>query len=88
MPHHKSTAKRLRQSEKLRQRNVHFKSEMRTAVKKVHQALDSDDTSAAQDELCKAVKIIDSNRSKGIIHARTASRKVSRLTRAVNAKSS
>jgi len=86
VPHHKSTMKRLRQSEVRRQRNVHFRSRMRTAIKKVREALEKDDVEAAKTALADATKIIDSTRSRGVIHAKTASRTISRLTRAVNAK--
>ncbi len=88
MPHHKSASKRLRQGEVRRQRNVHFRSTMRSAIKRVRAALDKDDVDAARTALAEATQIIDSTRSRGVIHARNASRKISRLTRAVNAKSS
>jgi len=88
VPHHKSASKRLRQGEVRRQRNVHFRSTMRSAIKRVRAALDKDDVDAARTALAEATQIIDSTRSRGVIHARNASRKISRLTRAVNAKSS
>lgn len=87
MPHHKSTMKRLRQSEVRRQRNVHFRSKMRSAVKRVREAIDGDDAAAAETHLKDAVKTIDQNRSKGVIHAKTAARTISRLTKAVQSKS-
>jgi len=88
VPHHKSASKRLRQAEVRRQRNVHFRSNMRTAIKKVRAALDAGDVPKAQTLLAEATQIIDTTRSHGVIHARTASRKIGRLTRAVNAKTS
>ncbi len=87
MPHHKSTMKRLRQSEVRRQRNVHFRSKMRSAVKRVREAIDGDDAAAAETHLKDAVKVIDQNRSKGVIPAKTAARTISRLTKAVQSKS-
>jgi small subunit ribosomal protein S20 len=86
VPHHKSASKRLRQGEVRRQRNVHFRSTMRSAIKQVRQALDKGDVDGAQKFLAEATQIIDATRNKGVIHARTASRKISRLTRAVNTK--
>ena len=87
MPHHKSASKRLRQTGKRTLRNVHFRSRMRTAIKKVRQALEANEVEKAQQALVEATKIIDSSRTKGVIHRRTASRTISRLTRAVQSSS-
>ena len=87
MPHHKSAAKRLRQAEVRRQHNVHFRSQMRSAIKRVRTALEAGDVEGAQTHLGEATRIIDTTRAKGVIHAHDASRKISRLTRAVRAKS-
>ncbi len=84
MPHHKSAFKRLRQTETRRQRNIHYRSRMRSAIKKVRTALEANDVAAAQTALVEATKIIDSTQSKGVIHRRNASRTISRLTRAVS----
>ncbi len=88
MPHHKSASKRLRQADVRRERNVHFRSTMRSAIKKVRVALETGNVTEAQTLLAEATQIIDSTRSRGVIHARTASRKISRLTRAVNSRAS
>jgi len=87
VPHHKSAIKRLRQTETRTARNVHYRSRMRTAIKKVRQALDANEIDEARQALAEATKIIDSSRSKGVIHRRTASRTISRLTRAVQSSS-
>ncbi len=84
MPHHKSAWKRLRQTEVRRQRNVHIRTRMRTVIKKVRAAIEAQDVERAEALLKDAISIIDKTRTKGVIHARTASRKVGRLTRAVN----
>ena len=84
VPHHKSAFKRLRQTETRRQRNIHYRSRMRSAIKKVRTALEANDVAAAQTALVEATKIIDSTQSKGVIHRRNASRTISRLTRAVS----
>lgn len=84
MPHHKSALKRLRQTSKRQARNVHVRSRMRTVIKRLREAIDSSDATAAQGYLKEAIKVIDSTRSKGVIHRRNASRKISRLTKAVN----
>ncbi len=57
---------------------------MRTVIKRLREAIDSSDATAAQGYLKEAIKVIDSTRSKGVIHRRNASRKISRLTKAVN----
>ncbi len=80
-----SAIKRARQTEKRRERNAYHRSTMRTYVKKVRKALDSGDVNAAREALGKAVEIIDKTASRGVIHRNTASRKISRLVKAVNA---
>jgi small subunit ribosomal protein S20 len=61
------------------------RSAVRTAVKKVIVAVDSDDVSAAQAELPKAVRALGKAHSKGVIHKNHVARKISRLTRKVDA---
>jgi len=85
VPHHKSAIKRLRQGEVRRQRNVHYRSRMRTAIKKVREAIAAEDKDNARKLLAEATRLVDATRTKGVIHRRTASRTISRLTRAVNA---
>jgi small subunit ribosomal protein S20 len=84
VPHHKSAWKRLRQTDVRRQRNTHIRTRMRGAIKKLREAVGQHDTERAQALLKEAISIIDKTRTKGVIHARTASRKVGRLTRAVS----
>ena len=84
MPHHKSAIKRLRQGEIRRQRNVHYRSRMRTAIKKVREAIAAEDVDNAKKALAEATRIVDATQSKGVVHRRTASRTIGRLTRAVN----
>jgi len=45
----------------------------------------SKDEDKSREELLKAVKVIDKAAGKGVLHKNTASRKISRLTRKVNA---
>jgi len=84
MRKHKDAVKRHRQSLEQRTRNRGARSALRTAVKKVRALVDGGDTSGAQDALKLALPIIGKVSSKGAIHKRTASRLISRLTRAVN----
>jgi small subunit ribosomal protein S20 len=85
MANHKQAAKRNRQRIKRQARNRHFKSTMRTQMKRVRSALDEGDKAAAQAALKEALPLIDKLAGKGIIPQRRASRYVSRLTKAVSA---
>ncbi|MDO3380039.1 30S ribosomal protein S20 [Geoalkalibacter halelectricus] len=85
MANHKSAIKRNKQNEKRAARNRHIRSTMRTLVKQVREAVASGDAGAAQAALQRAVPYIDKSAGKGIIHKATASRKIARLTKLVNA---
>ena len=78
----KSAIKRNRQNEKRALGNKAVRSRMRTYTKK---ALDSAGTESGPEDLRLAIKHIDKAATKGVIHKNTASRKKSRLTKAVNA---
>ena len=56
----------------------------KTFVKKVYAAIDAGDKAAADEALKAAISEISKAASKGIYHKSTASRKISRLTKAVN----
>lgn len=84
MPNHKSAEKRVRQNEKRRLRNRHVLSSMRTLVKNVRTAVENKDTEAAKAALPLALRALNRAANKGVIHTRQASRKVGRLTKAVN----
>jgi small subunit ribosomal protein S20 len=57
---------------------------MKGAVSRVEEALVAGSEEQAQEALQNAVAIIQKTVSKGSIHQKTASRKVSRLTKRVN----
>ncbi len=61
-----------------------IKSQVKTAIKKVLAAIEAQDVAAAKANLTVAISTIDKARAKGIFHKNTASRKISRLTKAVN----
>jgi len=82
---HKQAEKRNRQRIKRRARNLLHLSTMRTFMKRVRKALETEDMEAAKAGLPKAITAITRAASKGVIHRRTASRYVSRLTKAVTA---
>ena len=81
MAHHKDALKRLRQSEKRRLRNRHYKSRVKTFVKKALALAESGDYEARLAAFRKAESEIMHARSKGVLHPNTASRKVSRLAK-------
>jgi small subunit ribosomal protein S20 len=56
---------------------------MRTYIRKVEEALESGDASAAQSALATAEPIMMRAAQKGIVHKNTASRRISRLTKRV-----
>ena len=82
---HLSAIKRARQNEKRRLRNQHVKSVVKSAVKKVRTALEEKDVEGAQKALLSTISLIQRAHSKGVYHKNTSSRKISRLTREVNA---
>ena len=61
------------------------RSRMRTFIRKVEEAIGSGDATRAKEALAAAQPIIMRSAQKGVTHKNTASRKVSRLTRRVNA---
>ncbi len=65
-----------------------YKTRVKHAVKEVRTAVADNSTEQAKENLIEAVSIIQKTSSKGVIHKRKASRKISRLTRQVNQLSS
>lgn len=80
MANHKSAAKRARQSLKIQARNLSVKRAVRTAEKKLLTAISGNESENAQKLLVTYMSKIGKAAQKGIYHARTASRKVSRLS--------
>ena len=61
------------------------RSAMRTQLRKVEEAIASGDAAAARAVLATTESVVMRSAQKGVIHANTASRKVSRLAARVNA---
>lgn len=80
----KSAKKRILVTETKTARNKAIKSKVKTAIKKVNNAIAAKDKEAALAALKAATVEIDKACTKGVYHKNTASRKVSRLTVAVN----
>ena len=80
----KSAKKRILVIDKKTERNKAIKSKVKTYIKKVYAAIEANDKAAADAALLEAVSEISKAANKGIFHKNTASRKISRLTLAVN----
>lgn len=83
MANHKSAEKRNRQAQERRMRNRMNKSQMKTAIRKVNEAVAAGSVDEAGEALRKATSVIAKTASKGTIHKKTSSRKISRLTKQV-----
>ncbi|MCK9240413.1 30S ribosomal protein S20 [Desulfocurvus sp.] len=84
MANHKSAIKRHRQSLKRRDRNRAVKTRIKNVVKAVRLAVEAKDKEQAQAALATATAVLDKAATKKVVHWRTAARKVSRLSLAVN----
>lgn len=82
----KSAKKRILVAERNYERNVAFKSSIKTAVKKALVLAQSKEKNqdAVKSAISEAYKLCDKAVSKGILHKNTAARKKSRLTKAIN----
>lgn len=80
----KSAKKRILVNRTKAERNKAIKSKVKTSIKKVEAAITAKDKAAASTALVEAISTIDCATKKGVYHKNTSSRKVSRLTKAVN----
>ena len=85
MPNIKSQKKRVITNEKAREINVAKRSKVRNAIKKYEAAIEAKDVAAAEKLLIETISLIDIARHDGIYKDNTASRKISRLTKQLNA---
>ena len=85
MADHKSALKRARQNEVRRMRNKSTKTRIKNIVKDVRIAVSEKSEESALTKLDIAKSIIDNAAKKGVIHKKSASRKISRLSKIVNA---
>ena len=81
----KSAKKRILVNRTKAARNKAIRSSVKTAMKKVDAAVAAGDKALAQESLQSAISIVDKAASKGVYHKNNASRKISRMTKAVNA---
>jgi small subunit ribosomal protein S20 len=80
MPHHKSAEKRVRTTERQRQRNLSAKRELRSVTRKLHEGARSE---GAETLLREVHSTLDNLARRGIIHSKTADRRKSRLAKLV-----
>ena len=80
-----SAKKAVRKIERRTAINKSRRTQMRTYLRKVEEALASGDAAAATAALGAAAPLVMRAAQKGIVHKNTASRKVSRLTKRVRA---
>ncbi|WP_454043497.1 30S ribosomal protein S20 [Cellulosimicrobium sp. Marseille-Q8652] len=81
----KSQIKRIRTNEKARLRNKAVKSELKTYVRRVREAVAAGDKDAASTALQAASRKLDKAVSKGVIHANQAANRKSAIAKTVNA---
>jgi len=80
MANNASARKRIRQTEKRTARNKARKSRVRSFLRKVEEAVKSCDKAAAQEAFRAAQPEMQRAATKGVVHANTVARKLSRLS--------
>jgi small subunit ribosomal protein S20 len=85
LAHHKSAIKRIRTSAEANERNRANRTRVKNAVKSMREALATGDAAASTATLSETVSTLQRMARKGALHKRTASRRISRLAKALNA---
>ncbi len=83
MPNIKSAAKAMRQSIKRRARNINVKDKFKTAVKEVKKLIAAGQKTDAMEAMKAAMSALDKAAKKHVIKKGSASRKKSRLAKAI-----
>lgn len=81
----KSQIKRIKTNEKARLRNKSVKSELKTHVRKVREAIAAGDKETATVALATASRKLDKAVAKGVIHANQAANRKSAIAKSVAA---
>jgi len=84
LANHKSALKRARQSEIRRMRNKSYRTRVNNVTKQVRLADGESSGETITTKLNIAKSVIDIAAKKGIIHKKTAARKISRLSKFTN----
>jgi small subunit ribosomal protein S20 len=85
MANHVSSLKRARQTVKRTAVNRANRSQFRSSLRSLREAIQSGDAKAAGEQYRSTVSVIDKGVQKGVIHGNTASRYKSRLNARVKA---
>jgi len=83
MPNTKSASKAMRQSVRRNVRNTETKDKFKTAVKEVKKLIAAGDKSKAMEAMKAAMSTLDKATKKNVIKKGSASRKKSRLAKAI-----
>ncbi|MFT7464973.1 MAG: small subunit ribosomal protein S20 [Pseudohongiellaceae bacterium] len=87
MPNSRQAKKRMRQDEKKRLNNRATSSAMKTALRRVSEAMTEGDAAKVDEAVSLAYKRIDKAAKANIIHNNTAARRKSLIARTAGAKS-
>jgi small subunit ribosomal protein S20 len=81
---HKSAEKRNRQAQASRLRNKMNRTKMKSIIRKLDETVVAGTADEIKEALREATSVIARTASKGTIHKKNASRKISRLAKRVN----
>lgn len=84
LANHKSALKRAKQNEVKRIRNLSYKTRVKNVVKELRASIADNSEDKAKEGLREVTSIAQKTASKGAVHKKKASRKISRLARQVN----
>ena len=79
MANSKSAKKRIRSNQRKHDRNTMYRSRVKTAIKKAREAVAAGDPAKAKEAVRLATRMLDRAATRGVVHARNASRRVARL---------
>jgi small subunit ribosomal protein S20 len=85
MANSRSAKKRIRQTETRSERNRARRSRVRSTLRKVEEAIASGDKASAETAFKEAMPALHRGTQKGAFHRNTAGRKLSGLSRRINA---
>ncbi len=77
----KSQIKRNKTNDKAHERNKAVRSELKTAVRRVHEAVEAKDADAAKKAAAQASRKLDKAASKGIVHKNQAANRKSAVVK-------
>lgn len=80
MASHQSALKAHRQNVKRREQNRQLRTRLRSALRDIRAAIDTNDPARVKDALRQTISLVDKLAGKGLIHRNTAARYKSRLT--------